>query len=217
MIISDKKQFIFIHIKKNAGSSVAKALAPHAANSAFIKFESVFRRLGCPIPFGPKRYNSHITAQQLVDEIGLEKFSDHYSFAIVRNPWDWQSSLYNYALKLPTHGLHSKVKEFGNFSAYLKWHCDNIEHDRVPPAMGVVTQSEFVYSRECEVLVDRIARFENLNEDFCEICKRIGVNAALPRINVHKSQHYHDDYSEETRKLVESYFQDDIRNFGYEY
>lgn len=217
MIISERKKFIFIHIKKNAGSSIAKALLPEISGPLTILMDHVFRRIGRPIGFGPKRYPSHITAQELVNEIGEELFSQFFSFAVVRNPWDWQSSLYNYALKLPSHNLHSKVKELGSFDAYLKWHCQNIENQQVPAGMGVVTQSEFIFADDGRQLVEYVARFENLENDFHKVCERIGVSAELPRVNVHKVKPYRNFYNEERRNLVAEYFNKDVENFGYDF
>lgn len=219
MLISEKKKFIFIHIKKNAGTSIASALYPCSASFPIRVLDHLairfFRkRLSC----SPRRFGGHITAAALAEALGGEEmFQNYFSFAIVRNPWDWQSSLYNYILARPPHPLHQKTVELGSFEQYLKWHCHNIEADTLPQGVGSVFQKEYVYSDDGRLLPSFIGRFERLDEDFKTICRSIGVAASLPRLRVHKTKPYRDFYTPETRDLLARVFACDIEAFGYEF
>ena len=85
--------FIFIHIPKNAGQSVKKALNLHHR---------------CTMP-----------ASEHISNIGLNKFNEKFSFAFTRNPWDRQISFYKFICNTKTHHLHSKVKPI-SFEGYIK-------------------------------------------------------------------------------------------------
>jgi len=57
----NNKKFLFIHINKNAGTSIIKA-------------------------FGKKKF--HLTTRELIDLLGEKSFDDAIKFTEVRNPFD---------------------------------------------------------------------------------------------------------------------------------
>jgi hypothetical protein len=203
MLISKKRKFIFIHIYKNAGTSVTYALRPKWMNI----MHRLIERIHPTTKFGQRRFPIHIEARELVKAIGRETFDSYFSFAIVRNPWDWQVSLYNYLLIDTYHPQHSLVKSFGSFDKYIRWRC----------AEEVRFQKDFIYSEDGELLVDFVAKYERLDDDFKTICSRIGVSASLPKLNVSNTKPYRQFYNEETKELVRRTYEPDIKLFGYEF
>jgi len=210
MLMSRKYKFIFIHIYKNAGSSVTNALLPFAANKLQRMSLSVLKKLNISRAFEPEPFPAHIKASELVNAIGKEAFESFFSFAIVRNPWDWQVSLYNYALTNINHYQHDLVKGLGSFNEYIGWRCSE----------EVRFQKDFIYSVDGELLVDFVGKFENINADFDTICSRIGVSASLPKLNVSNVSNvkpYQQYYNENTRELLRRTFAADILLFGYDF
>ena len=204
MLISYKKKFIFIHIYKNAGTSITTALTPFAMNKWQRGLGRVLSKFNISLATA-QQYASHIRAFELIDEMGKDVFKSFFSFAIVRNPWDWQVSLYTYALKEPAHHQHDLIKNLGSFDKYIEWRVAN----------EVRFQKDFIYSKDGEQLVDFIGRFERLEEDFQTICSRIGIAASLPKLNVSNEQSYQHYYTDRTMKLVKDAFEPDISIFGY--
>lgn len=217
MLISESHNFIFIHIYKNAGTSITAALKPFATSlfqervSSAISRYPLLRNLEPFLMrfdrFNPTPYNSHIAARQVVAELGEENYGSYFSFAFIRNPWDWQVSLYSYMLKNTTHYQHELVKDLGSFDEYLRWRC----------AGEVRYQRNFIYSDKGDLLVDFVGRFEQLNEDFQKICSRIGITVTLPKMNVSSTGSYRDYYNKETVELVNTVFELDIDTFGYSF
>jgi predicted AAA+ superfamily ATPase len=124
MLRSRKYNFIFIHVYKNAGTSITSALKPFSDNCFNKKFGQLLRLANINY-FSSLFYPDHITASMLADKIGRQKFSSYFSFAIVRNPWDWQVSLYNYMLENASHHHQRKlVKSFKSFDDYIGWRCN---------------------------------------------------------------------------------------------
>lgn len=152
-------------------------------------------------------YEDHIKAYELIDRMGREAFKAFFSFAIVRNPWDWQVSLYNFMLKDPTHFQHELVKGLGSFEKYIEWRVTE----------EVRFQKDFIYSKDGEQLVDFIGKFERIEADFQTICSRIGISASLPKLNVSNTTPYQQYYNEKTKKLVKQAFEPDISMFEYEF
>lgn len=203
MIISHRKRFVFIHINKAAGTSIKNALKPYAD---FMYRKYTLRRalyvlgLGGPVA-------EHSTAVEIRERIGHTRFNDYFTFAFVRNPWDWQVSQYHYILNRPLHPQHRIVKSLNGFAEYLEWH---IEHDKM-------SQKRFVTDERDNLLVDYIGRFENIASDFAAICERIGLECRLPHVNVSDHSNYRQYYDDRTAHLVAEQFQEDIEFFGYHF
>lgn len=206
MLLSRKHRFIFIHIYKNAGSSIVNALLPFATNVLQQRLNRLFSAAGISY-FDHQPYRDHVTASELVDAMSCRVFRSFFSFGIVRNPWSWQVSQYEYMRKNADHFQHDLVRRFRTFEEYIEWRC---VHDRR-------LQKDFLYSERGEQLVDYIGRYENLNRDFDAICARIGIAASLPRLNVSGAKPYCEYYNEATVSRVREAFAPDIELFGYDF
>lgn len=203
MIISHRKQFIFVHVYKVAGTSVKSALRPYA-DVMHRKYtpRRVLYVLGLLQSIG-----EHASAAQIRATLPANIFDNYFKFAFVRNPWDWQVSLYHYIRSHPLHPQHRRVKALQGFPDYVRW---RIDHEPV-------LQKDFVTDSNGNVLVDYIGRFETLGEDFDAICRRIGVDNPLPHKNLSKHDSYVDYYDSRTAALVAEYYRPDIELFGYRF
>lgn len=112
MIISHKKCFIFIHIYKVAGFSITKVLKEYDDRPLIYKLlnNEVLSRIQFISNNNPYRF--HVSDNELKRHV--ENFEDYFRFAIVRNPFDWQVSLYSYIKRRKTHFeyTHVKIKSF---------------------------------------------------------------------------------------------------------
>jgi hypothetical protein len=134
-------------------------------------------------------------------------FNKFYTFAFVRNPWDWQVSLYYFMLENPDYFQHEFIKEIANFKDYIKWRVHN----------EVRYQSDFLYNQDGELAVDYVGRLETIEEDFNFLCNKLSLNASLPHINRSQHKKYLELYDEESKELVENAFQKDIKLLGYSF
>ena len=218
MLLSKKNNFIFIHVPKVAGQSVTNALMPHAATawqrslSPIIPYRFQLKlftklRTHTRISFPPQPYRDHIKAAEIADAMGLDQFKDYFSFAFVRNPWSWLLSRYTYALKNPRHTRHRFLQKFDDFSAFVRWHCD--EDDKF------YLQKSYVCTETGDRLVDFIGKQESLSEDFAHVCEKIGITSSLPTFNVSNNCAYTEHYNDETRDLVSNRYAGDIHFFDY--
>ncbi|MEO7425758.1 MAG: sulfotransferase family 2 domain-containing protein [Fibrobacteria bacterium] len=205
-MISHKKKFIFVHVYKTAGTSVREALKPYC-----VKWDERvsrrMRRFPWLSPLADKLYSYHLPASEWIRKIGEERFQSYFSFAFVRNPWDWQVSLYNFMLKTKVYHQPEVVNGISGFTQYLEWRCRE----------EVRFQRDFVFSKDGRQLVDFIGRFENLEEDFRHVCSQIGVSAVLPKLNESGHRPYKEFYTPETIELVRRTFAADIDLFKYEF
>lgn len=207
MLISNYRKFLFIHIYKNAGTSITAALRPFALSPWQATLNPILQKLGMKPPYNPQPYPDHIKAGEIIEQIGQVEFDQFFSFSIVRNPWDWQVSLYDFMLRKTWHPQHELVKKMSDFDEYIRWRCSE----------EVRLQKDFVCTKDGKLAVGYIGRFESLDDDFKRICSRIGVKAELPKLNVSSKKPYQSYYSDHTRKLVKHAFADDIEFFKYDF
>jgi len=193
---------VFIHIPKTAGNSIAEAL------------NALPKKTDQEVP----NISKHATAAQVKSMVGERLWLEYFTFTCVRNPWDLMVSSYTWWLqtapklkKLLDPDVRA-VRRLGSFSAFVK------------SPFGRTMINEYSgdmfdwYSENGEVIVDFIARFENLEEDWKDICKGIGVPYnSLPHVNRTKRSAYRQYYSDETRQIVAERFHKTIALFDYEF
>ena len=111
MLVSHTKKFIFIHNYKVAGTSIREVLAKYRLSPA----QRLQQKLGWKSRNHLKTADNHQTAQQIRERLPEKVFNNYYKFGFVRDPWDWQASLYKYALKNKNHKQHELISEMASF------------------------------------------------------------------------------------------------------
>ena len=79
-----------------------------------------------------------------------------------------------------------------------------------------IPQSPFLINLKGEVVADKIARFENYDEEVKEILTTLGFKIEeMPHKNKTIRKNYKEYYNEETRAVVERLYRDDLKHFNY--
>ena len=209
MIISHSKEFIFIHNYKVAGMSISFALSKY--NNPSFRASKKIDKVKLLLKIYPNEYSSkfqrHIKAHELKERIPKTIFKRYFKFGFVRNPWDWQVSLYTYMLATKDHPQHKTIKNLKDFDEYIDW---RVNYD-------LNFQKQFFYDDEDHCLVDFIGRFENMSSDFNSICNHIKIVSNLPQINKSRfdNNHFLEYYTKKTIDLVYEAFLPDIVLFNY--
>lgn len=140
---------------------------------------------------------------------------DYFSFAFVRNPWDRFVSTYFYFKNYGRSRWGDKpsgeiVNSFSDFHEF----CKNFENvlDKFPLPHFKKMSSWF------DENLSFVGKFENLQNDFNYVCKKISIKPqALPKLNQTNRQHYSHYYNDESKSIIESFYQEDIIKFGYSF
>lgn len=189
----DENKCIFVHITKTAGTSVAKSLFNY-------------------MPY-------HYTAIEYRVIYGRKDFNNYYKFAFVRNPWDRLYSAYRY---LSSGGWNQKDKawakiniiQFKDFNDFVQqWVCE----ENINKHIHFKPQHEFICDKHKIILVDYLAYFETLENDFNYICNIMKSEAKLGKHNVNPGLDYRGVYSDSSRAIVANVYADDIQLFGYDF
>lgn len=186
---SESGTFIFIHINKTGGTSVAEAI-------------------GLP-------EKQHLTVQEVIEQVGRAAWDASYTFAFVRNPWDRVVSHYKYRVQTRQTGLGSSPLDFSTWLARTYGaEQDPFYYDK--PRM-FQPQLEWLKDDRGALSIDRIGRFESLVEDFDEIRMVLGLERPLKHLNPTAPSDYRAFYDDTSRKTVARWFADDIDAFDYSF
>lgn len=208
MIISNNKRFIYIHLYKTGGTSIRQRLEKYDAS--YTLWHRVKSALTKSPVLPPTLAPKHASARQIRSLLGAELYHQYFSFVFVRNPWDWQVSLFNYIRRGGDRNNkhYNIIKSFKNFDEYIRWRC----------TVDVHLQKEHIIDDNGDRIVDFIGKFETLDKDFETICKTLGlITEQLPHLNSSNTKNHRSYYTTETRAMVENAYQEDIELFGYEY
>ncbi|MEM9884531.1 MAG: sulfotransferase family 2 domain-containing protein [Bacteroidota bacterium] len=200
----DRKN-IFIHIPKNAGSSIS-------SNLGF-------------------KESSHATYKQIQNQINKKKLKKIFIFTFVRNPIDRFFSLYNYARlkeskyhssinpKKAKYGKHldfdllkdASIDECAKFLIEGKLRHDTFWNHWCP-------QTDWICDESGKIAVDYFGRVEYLEADFKFLCSKLDFKYSnLPTLNgsnldkMSKAK----SFSLETKQIIKHYYKKDFDLLGY--
>jgi hypothetical protein len=223
-MICHRNKLIFIHLPKCAGTSIEVAFTGGSWGQ------------------GELHREQHLTAVEAQELYGDDIFDSYFKFTIVRNPWDLLIAYYLWGCwglrgradtslkgRLKRHLGRTKAwghpfrEEARGFTAHptLKEYLDNSEHFNKELGFSSsatdLSQQLAAISIDGKLAVDHVGKFENLNDDLKEICKKVGMNVVqLPhRLKSNRSQHYSQFYSNEAREIVRNKYVTDIEAFNY--
>lgn len=196
MPISDQHNLIFIHIPKNAGTSVTNHLEMDDVG----------------------HHNWSYYAGRYPN-----KWSKYKKISIIRNPWDRVVSCYEYA-KMENSYWHSsdgkskagkhpdyellKDKTFEECLHILDTTPSILRHHGWPPQCNYIIEKN-------SLMVDKIIDIQNINE---ELSILLESSVEFPIINISKTKNYKDYYvNEEMVNIVGRKYIEDISQFNFKF
>lgn len=204
--INYEHKYIFVHIPKNAGTSVYRSLG----------FTS----------------STHAQAKQYKAAMG-NAYENFYSFCFVRNPFERFISTCNYA-RLEESYYHSSIDpaktKYGKHLDY-----DILKNASLEDAVDLLLdgklvhdhawnhwkpQAEWILDDNGNMIVDFTGRLENIQADFKHICNRLKLPVgSLLSLNVseNKKKDYRQLITPSMRAKLEHYYAKDFELFGYNF
>ncbi len=189
----DEHQCVFIHIPKNAGTSIGEAL------------------FNCGTT-GHWKANAYYWSNP-------QKYSTYFKFAFVRNPWDRLVSAYYYLQQGGKNLSDQKWAEKNlarhqTFSSFV----DNwLSKDNIYTWGHFVPQHEFITVSNLDIQLDYIGRYENISEDFKKVAERLNIKNTLTMTNTSKHPEYKKAYTVRTQRKVEQLYEKDIEILNYSF
>ena len=229
MIISHRYKFIFIKTRKTAGTSIEAYLAKHCGEEDVVtpihppldghrprNFRGLFNPLA---EFAvdenmmarartlkhfllAERFYNHMPARLVQLRLPPDVFDGYFKFCVERNPWDKTLSYYHMA----AHRAGGR----------LTWE-EFIRRGRFPVDHYLYTDGAG------KLLVDRVVRFERLEEELGEVFEMLGVPYSGSLGIKAKGEYrrdrrpYQEVYTRAQRDVIARAFVSEIALFGYQF
>lgn len=179
-------RFCFVHINKCGGTSVEKALGIHVKN--------------------------HDTALQHRERVGMVAWENMFTFSVVRHPYDKVCSHYRYRVKTNQTGLAD-----GHLSLddWVKEAYGNKNPQYYENPLMFAPCSTWLEDDKGEVIVDFVAKLEDIERDWCYIQGRLGVNTPLGVENSTANTVRSNELSQNSKIILKKHFHKDFLLFGY--
>ncbi len=192
-MINHEFRFIFVHINKTAGTSIESVFIPMADQTDVdLKHATIGRH----------------------KKLFPDEFKTYFSFAFVRNPFDWLVSRYEWSSKKQGYIDYSFEEMVTRLHKgdRISYKTDFLDHgNSLRPQLARICI-------DYRIAVDFVGRFENLHADFDKVCDRIGhPKVRLAHHFKTERQHYSEYYTSDTRKMVEDLFNVDLKMFDYSF
>jgi chondroitin 4-sulfotransferase 11 len=148
------------------------------------------------------------------------EYGRYFKFGFVRNPWDRLYSQYRY-LRFTAKFDHAQCA----FSTWIERCADALEtsdeylfgRNRKNFELHMMSQYRWL-SIDGVQAVDYIGRFENIQDDFDLVARKLGANLLLPHENKGVAGlNYRDAYNDKIIDIVRMLSTEDIEKFGYSF
>lgn len=226
-MISHKYKCIFIHIPKCAGTSVESALGHfHGDEKRWFQDHRTIRMYQDDIInldviksrdniFEVLRrfkflYISKQPNPNNLLTVTSKEYQEYLKFTIVRNPYrrtiSWYENVMRDPITLSSYGLNEKI----SFIEFIK---------KFLGTKQLKSQLYWIKDFRGDVAVDKIIKFENLEEDFEKLVKENFINndIELPHKLKGKETKLDDYYDEESKLLVYQAYKEELQLFDYKY
>jgi len=156
--------------------------------------------------------SSHYNAENLRIVCGSEIWNSYYKFCFERNPFDRLVSFY-----------HWRTKKFENPPSFKEFALSIVQGSRKEQAR--LKASNFsnrpFYEINGEIVVDRVCRFENLQDEIADFFSMKGIkwdgNLLHTKGGFRPKRNYREYYDAELKKKCEKAFKFEMERFGYEF
>lgn len=215
MIISRGRRYIFIHIPKTGGTSLALALEARAKKDDMMlgdtpKAKKRRRRLAGVQSSG--RLWKHTRLDELYGLVSQDEIEEFFVFTMVRNPWDRLVSYYHWLREQSfDHPAVAAAQALG-FSDFLR-------NGQVALSLRDNPYPRYVCDGQGVERADAFIRLEHLKEDLAPLEAHLGFALApLPHENRSaRRKDFRAYYSDDDAALVGRICAADIERFGYRF
>jgi hypothetical protein len=201
-MISHLHRCVFVHVPKTAGKSMLAVFGlPMLARDYLDPLVHI------EDPYGHRRL---VEARRWLE-------AGYWSFGFVRNPWDRLVSAFFYLDAGGCNAFDAAFREAhlarygGDFGRFVR------DLDRHLEAQHFRPQSHWLADDDGRLLAGFVGRYETLARDFGKVAARLGLDAALPRLNGCAHPRWRDCYDLAGRRIVERLYERDLELFGHGY
>jgi hypothetical protein len=193
---------MFIHIPKTGGTGIENLAIFDAQREAT-----------------GEHVGGHATALEFRERYPVE-FETYFKFAFVRNPYDRLVSAFFHFRKGGAGRADRELGErfLGQYDGDFGDFCRGFLHEgNLNEIVHFRRQVDFLCDQNGEIIVDAVGRLETLSEDFARVCATIGFPYELRRTFRGNRRDYARYYDEESKRIVEEVYRQDLETFDYSF
>lgn len=190
-LVSDRLRFVFVHVPKSGGTSIKQELARHHDHPGLERGSET----------------KHLTPDELRAGWPSVPLDEYFSFAFVRDPFEYLVSFWCHKTQNPTHPDHRAVADHETFGRWV----DAIADRRS------MWQSSYTHDADGEPVLDFVGRLESLEADYGQVAAKLGI--APTRLgHWNRSRHgaVADFYDIELAERVVAAFKRDFELLGFD-
>ena len=178
--------------------------------------------------------DKHSTAQEMKEVVGPEEWDNCNVFAFVRNPYDRVVSFYHHLRKPLYMDRKTLGRQYPEFldSGFLEpaeackaameyefneWVVRAYRDEEFEHYGWFDSQLTWLTDERGQVIVDFVGKYEELIDSWKTICNSIGISIELPKVNSSKRASYSSYYSQSSRQIIESKFEQDLTLYHYDF
>lgn len=215
-IINQTYKFIFIHIPKNAGTTITKVLSDHTQWQDLELGGTIYGESIAPAYVKRFGIGKHTRAEVVRNVIGEHVWDKCFKFAFVRDPFARTLSTYQFLLKWRNWANSEIMDHFENFESFVTSRFFNEE----PGPDGIfLPQWNWVCDANGSLLLDQIYKVENIDHDIRTLAAKIPLKLSeesTPKMNesekLEKNQIF---FSNVAANVIQKKYAPDFVKFGY--
>lgn len=188
-----KNKCIFIHIPKNGGTSILRALGASKGDRIHLNW-------------------------RVYQQANRFLFDNYFKFAIVRNPYERLVSVYTYLLAGGSSNKDAEISNYLNENAvsFKGFVFEFLSPSRIQMMALLRAQAYYICDEFGRIKVDEVFRLESIEESYPVICRKTGIRG-FQHFHENKSSRnsFESYYDEETKQKVFQLYSLDFEIFKY--
>lgn len=214
MILSRGRKYIFIHIPKTGGTSLALALEARAMKDDIMLGDTpkaLKRQRRVKDVKAAGRLWKHSTLADIDGLASAQEVGRFFVFTLVRNPWDRMVSYYHWLREQSFDHSAVKLAQSTEFSEFIR-----DEHTR--NSFRNHPAESYLRRPSGDVKCDAFIRLEHFREDAAPLFRHLGFDLSLSHENrSDRRADYRGYYSDTDAALVGEICRRDIEMFDYRF